>query len=204
MGQKNSNPFGNRVQGEFLQGAIQVPLLAVSAGWLAGPLLAEGVGAYIFRTFAFVSVLQGTEAINRGDYLLGGIALIGGALDLRTYNPYSVAYTAKLSPKEYLGARPRYQFQQANRVLAAALDADPAFAGAMEGVIPGLREQLGGIGGGAFSRKPPAGWTWHHGFEPGTFELMPTWQHRSARFWPILHPENRGGQSRWGFFIQRP
>jgi hypothetical protein len=198
---------------QAMYGAIQVPLVASMAGMAVGAELAPMVGRGIMGGFALGFA---RENMRNGDVFMAAVTLLGGTLDLGeglsivgSGRAYSVAYRTTLEPVDYLGASRDYQFQQANRALAGDMDADPAFAARMEKVIPNLREQLGGIDGRAFSRDAPANWTWHHGVKPGTFELIPSAQHWNKGLWSVLHPKdlagkNRGGQSRWGHFVQRP
>ncbi|WP_416715222.1 HNH endonuclease [Acinetobacter pittii] len=52
---------------------------------------------------------------------------------------------------------------------------------------------------GLAPRTPPAGWTWHHNLEPSKMQLVPRNQHSSGSpFWPIFHPNGKGGYSIWG------
>lgn len=77
------------------------------------------------------------------------------------------------------------------------MDLDPAFASAMEDLVPGIRSQL--IGPRSISRAPPASWTWHHAAEPGVMQLVPRAQHTaSGPFQDLFHPGGVGGYSIWG------
>jgi hypothetical protein len=113
-------------------------------------------------------------------------------------NAYSVGFRSRLPQASYPGRSRAHHYQEANRDLLKTLDQDPAFAARMEDMIPVLRSQLRGAGG-AVSRRPPEGWTWHHAAEEGVMELVPRIQHRApGHLRELLHPGGRGGFSTWG------
>ncbi|MEO3781403.1 polymorphic toxin-type HINT domain-containing protein [Micromonospora sp. B11E3] len=112
-------------------------------------------------------------------------------------NAYSVAYETQLSPSSYPGVSRGRHFQEANANLLADMDADPEFDRMMESIIPGLRSQLAGPR--AVSRRPPAGWTWHHHVDVGRMQLVPLGQHTGANpFQDLFHPGGVGGYEIWG------
>lgn len=101
----------------------------------------------------------------------------------------------------YPGRSDRAHFQEANRQLHAALEADPAFADAMETMYPGIKSGVAPGPRGAHRRGPPtADTTWHHHPDrEGVLQLMPRDQHRAPG--PVqqsLHPDQRGGMQNWG------
>ncbi len=117
---------------------------------------------------------------------------------LGSENAYSVGFRAHLGRSSYPGKSRASHFREANRDLLRALDEDPVWAGRMETMIPGLRDQLANAGG-TVARKPPTGWTWHHAADEGAMELVPSIQHTApGRLQQLLHPSGRGGYSRWG------
>jgi hypothetical protein len=78
------------------------------------------------------------------------------------------------------------------------MDEDAAFAGRMDSMIPGVRDQLVNSAG-TVSRRPPSGWTWHHAADAGAMEFVPTVQHTAAGpLQQLFHPGGRGGYSTWG------
>jgi len=108
-------------------------------------------------------------------------------------NQYSVAFEMELDPSAY-GRSDSVHFNRANAALDGVLKLDPAFAEAMEILIPGVRDAVSGSGG----RVNPPGWSWHHDVTPGTMQLVPTLQHQSGSiFQRALHPGGGGGYSRW-------
>lgn len=106
--------------------------------------------------------------------------------------------TAQLSPGTAYPGKPRgFHFQQANRQLIEAMDADPGFAQQIESLIPGVRGQL--VKPRSFSREPPTDWAWHHHADTGVLELVPRVQHEAAgRLQQLFHPGGRGGMNIWG------
>lgn len=115
-------------------------------------------------------------------------------------NAYSVAYETRLPRSAYPGRSRGHHFKEANRNLAAAMDADPAFGQLMESMIPGLRKAIVGPRGGISRRSPTSlGWTWHHHVDPGRMQLVPTVQHEAGgALQRLFHPGGVGGFSIWG------
>jgi len=112
---------------------------------------------------------------------------------------YSVAYEMQLS-SGVLGRSRSVHFNRANEALDDALRSDPAFAGAMEQMIPGVGSAVSRTGG----RSTPDGWIWHHvhssqaGGQAGVMRLVPDTQHApGSAFWSVLHPGGVGGYSEW-------
>ena len=112
-------------------------------------------------------------------------------------NAYSTAFRTTLPSTSYPGKPRGFHFQQANRQLVQAMDADPRFAQQIESLIPGIREQF--VKPRSFSRQPPAGWTWHHHRDTGVLELVPRVQHEAAGpLQQLFHPGGEGGMNIWG------
>ena len=114
-------------------------------------------------------------------------------------NAYSVAYQTRIPSSAYPGRSRRFHFQKANENLLKAIDTDPAFARAMEDLIPNLRQQL--VGPRAVSRRAPRPWAWHHAPESGVMQLVPKIQHTApGPLQKLLHPipRGRGGWWLWG------
>lgn len=112
-------------------------------------------------------------------------------------NAYSVAFRARLPSTDYPGQSRSFHFQQANRQLIEAMDADPQIARQIESLIPNIRSQL--IKPRSYSRQSPAGWTWHHHSDTGVLELIPRVQHEAAGpLQHLLHPGGQGGMNTWG------
>jgi DNase/tRNase domain of colicin-like bacteriocin len=105
---------------------------------------------------------------------------------------YSVAFETKLDASVW-GRSDSVHFNRANAALDDVLRADPVFATQMDTLIPGIQSSVAKAGG----RQNPTNWTWHHGSEPGTMQLVPTAQHRSSLFWDAFHPNGVGGYSTW-------
>jgi hypothetical protein len=148
------------------------------------------------------SALDLIDAKRRDD--LGGAAvaaagMLSGAKGGLSARPpagkfYSVLFETKLGPTSYPGSR-RAHNQKANEDLLQAMEGDVAYARAMEneGVI--LQRTPTGLP----PRTPPPSFSWHHGDEPGVMQLVPREQHdRGSIFQDILHPDGRGGFSKWG------
>jgi RHS repeat-associated protein len=112
-------------------------------------------------------------------------------------NAYSVLFRTTLPPTAYPGQPRGFHFQNANRHLIEAMDADPRFAQQIESMIPGIREQL--VKPRSFSRESPSDWTWHHHADTGVMELVPRVQHEAAGpIQQLLHPNGEGGMNIWG------
>jgi hypothetical protein len=115
-------------------------------------------------------------------------------------NAYSVGFSVEIPrPAMPTGQRAAH-FKAANRILAEAMDADPAFAASMRTLVPDIgkiRGPRGGIWEGTFKD-----WTWNHKLDqPGVLELVPKSQHKpSAVEWMLFHrnPHNYGGHHQWG------
>jgi len=106
---------------------------------------------------------------------------------------YSVAFEMRLPPRLWRKTR-KVHFQRANAALDAALRSDPAWAAQMEELIPGLQASVAKTKG----RRPPYGWVWHHGSEPGTMQLTLVSQHTNPKFRQAFHPKGKGGYAIWG------
>ncbi|MBA3464997.1 MAG: HNH endonuclease [Deltaproteobacteria bacterium] len=99
----------------------------------------------------------------------------------------------KLQPGDFRAAR-SVHYGRANAALDSAIKSDPAFALAMEKMIPGVTRAVGAAGG----RANPPGHSWHHGLEPGVMQLVPTRQHRGSQWQHLFHPGGKGGYATWG------
>jgi RHS repeat-associated protein len=130
------------------------------------------------------------------------IASFPGNIRLRPSVPtgqyYSVAFEMELKSTSYPGIKRSKHFLEANEALEATMQADPDFATSMNNLgitIP--RNASGNIIG-----ESPVNWVWHHdAFKPGGMQLVPKTQHPNTTngiFWSTLHPDRRGGFSRWG------
>jgi hypothetical protein len=94
----------------------------------------------------------------------------------------------------YPGSRSTHN-QEANEGLFQATDSDDAFAQGMQNEGVDLQRTPTGLA----PRTPPAGFSWHHAEEPGVMQLVPRQQHdQGSIFQNILHPNGRGGYSKWG------
>jgi len=115
---------------------------------------------------------------------------------------YSVGYEANLQRKvHYPGFSDERHFQEANRQLYEAFQADPQLAQQMERIYPGITQGVQPGPRGAFSRSAPTpDVTWHHHPDrEGVLQLVPFDQHTATG--PIqqsLHPNGRGGMENWG------
>lgn len=107
-------------------------------------------------------------------------------------NQYSVAFEMKIDPTDWGQSRPVH-FNRANAALDEAMQADAAFAAAIDNLIPGASSRVSSVGG----RKNPDGWTWHHASEPGVLQLVPKSQHRSSAYSELFHPGGVGGYWEW-------
>jgi RHS repeat-associated protein len=113
-------------------------------------------------------------------------------------NAYSVAFETRLSSSSYPGLTRAQHFQEANRNLFNAMEADTQFNTQMNTLIPGIQQQLRSTNG-AFSPRSPANWTWHHAQRPGVMQLVPRAQHRApGPIQRLLHPNGIGGFKIWG------
>jgi RHS repeat-associated protein len=121
----------------------------------------------------------------------------GGGQNIGSGRAYSVAFEAKLPQGAYPGRSRAFHYQEANRTLVNAIDADPEFAKGMDELIPGVRQQLVGSKGG-IATTPPKGWTWHHAGEEGIMQLVPTRQHQAPELRELFHPGGKGGYAIWG------
>uniref|UniRef100_UPI00378478BF RHS repeat-associated core domain-containing protein n=1 Tax=Dokdonella sp. TaxID=2291710 RepID=UPI00378478BF len=114
---------------------------------------------------------------------------------------YSVAFKVKLEEQvHYPGRSDEFHFQEGNRQLDLAMNADLALATFFEKEYPGIAAGIKPGPRGAYPRRAPiSGLTWHHASEPGSLELVPTNHHEASG--PVqqsLHPERRGGMEEWG------
>ena len=114
---------------------------------------------------------------------------------------YSVAYEVKLPDNMYPGMSDARHFQEANKQLHAAFNADAEFAQEMEALYPGIIEGVQPGKRGAYPRKSPTkDVTWHHEVRrKGILQLMPIEQHTAkGKIQSALHPQGRGGMEIWG------
>ncbi len=114
---------------------------------------------------------------------------------------YSVAFETKLDPADF-GKSRDVHFNRSNAALDNALKTDPAFANAMDDLIPNVQSSVSSVGG----RATPPGWTWEHASsstafgQEGVMRLVPSTQHTpGSPWWRILHPDAgaAGGYSEW-------
>jgi hypothetical protein len=85
--------------------------------------------------------------------------------------------------------------QEGNENLLQEMEGDDAYARGMQNEGVDLRRTPTGLA----PRTPPAGFSWHHGKEPGVLELVPIEQHEPGSiFQGVLHPDGRGGYFKWG------
>ena len=180
-------------------------VLAAAAGMIPGAKgvargVAEEAGAALRgavpRDVAFATHEGGT--LGRGGAAEGRAAAIAeGGLSAKapTGNFYSVLYETKLKPTSYPGGSRSAHYQEANEGLLKAIEGDGAYARDMENEGVDLRRTPTGLA----PRTPPAGFSWHHGDEPGVMQLVSRQQHDPGSiFQDILHPDRRGGFSKWG------
>jgi A nuclease of the HNH/ENDO VII superfamily with conserved WHH len=107
---------------------------------------------------------------------------------------YSVWFETNLSPATYRAPRNAH-YQEANENLLREMEGDADHARIMQDGGVDLQRTPTGLA----PRTPPAGFTWHHAEEPGVMQLVPRQQHeRGSIFQHILHPNGRGGYSKWG------
>ena len=108
---------------------------------------------------------------------------------------YSVAVETRLNPSSYPGLSRAAHFQEANESLLQMMEGDSAFAQSMRDMGVNLERTPTGLA----PRQSPAGWSWHHGQEPGVMQLVPRSQHTAGSiFWDTLHPDGQGGYAIWG------
>jgi hypothetical protein len=107
---------------------------------------------------------------------------------------YSVLYQHKLPPESYRASRPAHN-REANEAFLQDMKGDEAFARKMQESGIDLQRTPTGLA----PRNPPAGFSWHHADEPGVMQLVPREQHEwGSTFQGVLHPDRRGGYSKWG------
>ena len=115
---------------------------------------------------------------------------------------YEVGYEVRLQKGvDYPNVVDTKHFQQANKQLYDAFQADPKFAKAMEEVYPGINQGVMPGKRGAFPNGAPTrDVTWHHNpYEEGLLQLVRRDQHRAGGFTQsIFHPEGKGGMEVWG------
>jgi hypothetical protein len=121
-------------------------------------------------------------------------ALLGAAASAEpTGAAYSVAYETKLAEAD-LGRSRTVHINRSNAAFDADLKSDPAFAKAMDELIPGVSDSVSSVGG----RKTPPGWIWHHAKDEGIMQLVQEAQHTvGSVVWRIMHPGGKGGHSLW-------
>jgi hypothetical protein len=112
-----------------------------------------------------------------------------------TGNFYSVLSEIKLKPTSYPGRKRPAHYQEGNENLLQEIEAYADFARMMQEARVNLRRTPTGLA----PRTPPVGFAWHHAEEPGVMQLVPRQQHDPGSiFQRILHPDGRGGFSKWG------
>jgi hypothetical protein len=154
--------------------------------------VAEGAGAALRRADP-----EAVFAHARGDAVEGVGRSGSGELSANapTGNFYSVLYEAKLKPTSYPGLRRPAHNQEGNENLLQDMEGDDAFARGMQNQNVVLQRTPTGLA----PRTPPAGFSWHHGEEPGVMQLVPRQQHDPGSiFQGVLHPDGGGGFSKWG------
>ncbi len=118
-----------------------------------------------------------------------------GATPSPTGRFYSVVFEMRLAPTSYPGVRRDLHYQEANEALLQAMEGDAAFAQAMQNHGINLRRTPRGLA----PQDAPDGFSWHHADEPGVMQLVPRSQHDPGTiFQKVLHPNAKGGFSRWG------
>jgi RHS repeat-associated protein len=192
---------------------------AATGGMLIGGSSIRGLQEAVAEDLQLVLMKEGPDALYEQFYqeLAQGASLTGAHLASGTAdfmaaggsaalisaikaapNVYSVAYEVELPNNAYPGRSRGYHNQVANQNLIHAMDVDPAFASAMNDLIPGIQEQLVGPEGGV-SRRPPSDWTWHHDYwNSGVVQLVPRSQHEASEFQSLFHPGGLGGYATWG------
>ena len=127
------------------------------------------------------------------DQTAAAIAKSGLSANAPTGRFYSVLYEHKLRPESYRASRPAHN-QEANEAFLQDMKGDEAFARNMQDMGIDLRRTPTGLA----PRNPPAGFSWHHAEESGVMQLVPREQHEGSIFQGVLHPDRRGGYSKWG------
>jgi A nuclease of the HNH/ENDO VII superfamily with conserved WHH len=125
-------------------------------------------------------------------------AVVEGGLSANgpTGKYYSVVREHKLRPESYPGvSRPAHN-QEANEAFLRDMAGYDDYARDMRNFGIYLWRTPTGLA----PRTPPAGFSWHHHLEePGLLQLVPRKQHdRGSIFQDVLHPNGRGGYSKWG------
>ena len=170
---------GSKLLPEELPGQTrsQIPDLAVDKGQVPG---AKDVA----------SAAAATAAEERA----AAIAKGGLSANAPTGNFYSVMYETNLKPSSYPGRlRPAHN-QEGNENLLQDMEGEDAFARGMTNWGVDLQRTRRGLA----PRTPPAGFSWHHAEEPGVLQLVPREQHEPGSiFQDTLHPNGRGGFSKW-------
>jgi len=183
-----------------LQLRRQTPLLAVAIFWLlsvvAVPAFAS-LGAGPGAQEAFEGEVGGTAPT-----LVPKAAAGEGLGSTAAPRFYEVGFEARLERGvHYPGVSDARHFQEANRQLYEAMQADVRFAAQMEELYPGIAKGVAPGPQGAFPRRPPTpDVTWHHNSSrEGVLELMRRVEHRSpGPVQQLLHPDGRGGMEVWG------
>ncbi|MEM1052705.1 MAG: HNH endonuclease [Pseudomonadota bacterium] len=151
-----------------------------------------GEGAYALGTLGVAGLAGGISLARSRISSTGRVAAEGAAALGPTGKQYSVAFEVKLD-RNVWGRSDKVHFNRANAALDDALRSDKVFASRMESLMPGVQNSVARSGG----RQNPAGWTWHHGSEPGSMQLVPTLQHTNPLFGDAFHPNGVGGYSLW-------
>ncbi len=176
-------PLAGRAIGAVLSPAAREP----AADAIAGAVPAKGVE----RSGSGGSLGQGAAAAEAGPAAIAKGELSANA---PTGNFYSVLYETKLKPTSYRASRDAH-YQEANENLLREMEGDADHARIMQDAGVDLQRTLTGLA----PRTPPDGFTWHHAEEPGVMQLVPRQQHeRGSVFQDALHPNGRGGYSKWG------
>jgi len=148
---------------------------------------------------AATGMIPGAKRVARGaaaaEGRAAGIAEDGLSANAPIGTYYSVLFETKLRPTSYPGLSRRAHSREANEALLQTMEGDDAFARGMQNSGVDLQRTPTGLA----PRTPPAGFSWHHGEDPGVMQLVPRQQHeRGSIFQDILHPDRRGGFSIWG------
>ncbi len=106
-----------------------------------------------------------------------------------------IAYETELKTTSYPGKSRGAHFQEANDSLLSAMESVPSVAAKMKQYGVNLSRSETGLA----PRQSPDGWTWHHGQEPGSMQLVYRPHHApGSKFQEMLHPNGVGGYSIWG------
>jgi hypothetical protein len=143
-------------------------------------------------------LIQGANGVARGAAAAEerAAAIAKGELSANapTGNFYSVLYETKLKPTSYPGRLRPAHAQEGNENLLQDMEGEDAFAWGMKNEGVDLQRTRTGLA----PRTPPAGFSWHHAEEPGVLQLVPREQHDPGSiFQDALHPDGRGGFSKW-------